>query len=80
MTGRARFVQQSLSHSASHQTEPVPRKIGALIHEEFGITVSKDTIKRILKMLRFSWHRVHRKVKGQPDPQEYQQKKEELEE
>jgi len=28
------------------------RKIGALIHEEFGITVSKDTYKRILKMLR----------------------------
>src|SRR6266516_1990783 len=24
MTGRARFVQQSLSHSAPHQTEPVP--------------------------------------------------------
>ncbi len=56
------------------------RKIGALIHEEFGITVSKDTIKRILKMLRFSWHRVRRKVKRQPDPQEYQQKKEALEE
>jgi transposase len=56
------------------------RKIGALVHEEFGMTVSKDTIKRILKMLRFSWHRVRRKVKGHPDPQEYQQKKEELEE
>ena len=31
-------------------------------------------------MLRFSWHWVRRKVKGQPDPQEYQQKKEALEE
>lgn len=56
------------------------RKIGAFIHEEFGITVSKDTLKRLLKMLRVSWHRVRRKVKGHPDPQAYQQKKEELEE
>src|SRR6266436_9781945 len=27
MTGRARFVQQSLSHSAPHQTEPVPSTV-----------------------------------------------------
>jgi transposase len=55
-------------------------KIGALIQEEFGIAVSKDTLKRVLKTLRFSWHRIRRKVKGQPDPEEYQQKKQALEE
>src|SRR5438093_241913 len=31
MTGRARFVQESLSHSAPHQTEPVPARASQLI-------------------------------------------------
>lgn len=54
-------------------------KIRVLIKEEYDITLSKQTIKRILKSLHFSWHRVRRKVKGKPDPVEYQQKKDELE-
>jgi transposase len=54
-------------------------KIRALVKEEFAITISKQTIKRILKSMRFSWHRIRRKVKGEPDPDEYQQKKDELE-
>jgi transposase len=54
-------------------------KVLALVKEEFDIVVSKSTIKRILKSMKFSWHRIRRKVKGKPDPQEYQQKKDELE-
>ena len=49
------------------------------IKEEFGIEVSKQTIKRVLKSLNFSWHRIRQKVKGKPDPDEYKQKKKELE-
>lgn len=55
------------------------KKIIALVKEEFDIVVSKSTIKRILKSMNFSWHRIQRKVKGEPDPIEYQQKKDELE-
>src|SRR2546428_11136543 len=39
MTGRARFVQKSLSHSAPHQTEPVP-KIDVLLYSTGGHTLA----------------------------------------
>lgn len=51
----------------------------ALIQEEFGLSVSKSTIKRVLKSLKFSWHRIRRRVKGEPDPVVYQERKEALE-
>jgi len=54
-------------------------KILTLVKEKFDIVVSKSTIKRILKSMKFHWHRIRRKVKGKPDPVEYQQKKDELE-
>lgn len=54
-------------------------KVCALIKEEFGIEVSKQTLKRVLKSLNFSWHRIRQKVKGKPDPDEYKQKKKKLE-
>jgi transposase len=54
-------------------------QIRLLIHEKFSIDVSKDTIKNVLKCLQFGWHRIRRIPKGEPDPDEYQQKKEALE-
>jgi transposase len=54
-------------------------KIGILIREEFALDVSKQTIKRVLKSWRFSWRRRRKKVKGQPDPGEYQTKRAALE-
>jgi len=50
------------------------------IKEAWGIKISKDTIKRILKSLEMSWRRVRKVVGGQPDPIEYKAKKEALEE
>jgi len=55
-------------------------KIVALVRENFGISVSKRTIQRILRRLCFSWRRIRKKPKGEPDYEEYAQKKEELEE
>ena len=55
-------------------------KIRALVKEEFEISVSKKTIKRLLKSMKFSWHRIRKKVNGEPDPIEYEEKKEALEE
>lgn len=54
-------------------------KICALVQETYGIRVSKSTIKRVLKSLKFSWHRIRRRVKGEPAPEVYQQRKAALE-
>ena len=51
----------------------------ALIQEKFGLSASKSTIKRVLKSLKFSWHRIRRRVNGKPDPVVYQERKEALE-
>jgi len=54
------------------------KKIVALVREEYGVSVSRRTIKRILRRLGFSWRRIRKKPKGKPDPAEYAQKKAEL--
>ena len=54
-------------------------RILALVKEEFGLEISKATIKRILNAFQFSWRRIRKKVKGKPDPEIYQERKEALE-
>lgn len=56
------------------------KKVVALVRETYGVSVSKGTIKRILRSTNFSWRRVCKKPKGEADPVEYAKKKEELEE
>src|SRR5215475_2521232 len=53
-------------------------QVGALVVEHFQLRLSKQTLKRILKSMAFSWRRVRKGLKGEPDPEEYQQKKEAL--
>jgi len=53
-------------------------KIIALIQKEFDLSTSKSTIKRILKSFQMSWRRIRRKVKSQPDPGVYQERKKAL--
>ena len=53
-------------------------KIGVLVAEHFDLRISKQTLKRILKCMAFSWRRVRKGLKGDPDPEEYQQKKQAL--
>lgn len=54
-------------------------RIRLLIQEQFGIDAHKDTIRNVLKNLHFSWHRIRRVPKGEPDPELYQEKKQALE-
>jgi len=54
------------------------RKIVALVRETYGVSVSRQTVKRILRSFNFSWRRIRKEPKGEPDPEEYTQKKEEL--
>lgn len=50
------------------------------IEEEWGITVSTQTVERILRRFSLSWHRMRRGVGGEPDPIEAQEKQAQLEE
>jgi transposase len=49
------------------------------VQQDWGISISTKTIKRVLKAVRMSWHRFRRVVSGQPNVQEYLQKQAELE-
>lgn len=53
-------------------------KILSLVREELGVDVSKATIKRILNSFQFSWRRIRKKVKDQPEPEVYQERKDAL--
>ena len=50
-------------------------KVIDLIEQEFDLSASKSTIKRVLKSLKFTWRRIRRKVKGEPDPAVYHERK-----
>jgi len=54
-------------------------EVTALVRENFGVSLSKRTLQRILRSFGFSWRRIRKKPKGKPDPEEYAQKKKELE-
>ena len=54
-------------------------KIRSLIHDEFDLDVSKQTIKRVLKSYRLIWKRMRKRVKGRPAPELYQEHKASLE-
>jgi transposase len=53
-------------------------KICTLVAEHFDMRITKQTLKRILKSMAFSWRRVRKGLKGKPDPEEYQHKKQAL--
>lgn len=63
-------------------TQQYPRQLKQVVHkvqQQWDITVSTKTIKRVLKALRMSWHRYRRVVGGQPDHHEYAHKCAQLE-
>jgi transposase len=78
--GRGRPPKLNAEHQAQIQQwiKLFPKnlkKICALVQETYDIVVSTQTIKRVLHALQFSWHRIRRRVKGQPDPQLYQERR-----
>jgi transposase len=54
------------------------KKVLQLVKEEWGIEVSTETIKRILRKFSMSWHRMRRDVGGEPNPREYKEKQAQL--
>ena len=55
------------------------KRIVQKVQETWNIPVSTQTIKRVLKSLRMSWHRFRRGLGGRPNPQEYARKQVALE-
>ena len=48
------------------------------VAEHFDLRISTSTLKRMLKAMAFSWRRGRKGLKGAPDAEEYQQKKQAL--
>lgn len=54
------------------------KKVQEKIKQEYNITTSKDTIKRVIKSFLMSWHRVRKIVGGEPSKVDYEKKIREL--
>ncbi len=81
--GRKRIFNSAQEETIREWAKQEPRqlkKVLQLIKEEWGIEISAETIKRILKNFSMSWHRMRRGVGGEPNPDEYREKQAQLEE
>jgi len=79
--GRKKRLTASQQEQVRQWVKEDPKNLGkviALIREQFGKSVCKRTIQRLLHTFAVSWRRVRRKPKGSPDPEQYAQKKHEL--
>lgn len=80
--GRKSKLNQAQKEQVRQWAKENPRdleQVSQKVQKEWNISLSKDTIKRILKWLQMSWHRLKRGVAGKPNPEEYKTKKQELE-
>jgi transposase len=66
--------QESRIREWARQEPRQLKKVLQKIKEEWGIEVSKETIKRILRRFSLSWQRMRRDVGGEPDPIDYKEK------
>ncbi len=55
-------------------------KVQEKIEKTWGIPISKKTIKRVIKVLKMGWYRIQKRVSGEPIPEYYEMKVQELEE
>lgn len=81
--GKKRTFDAEQESKIKEWTKQEPRQLKQVIQkikESWGIETSTKTIKRIIKNLSMSWHRLRRDVAGKPDPLEYKEKKAQLEE
>ena len=72
--------QQDKIKEWTEENRQQSKQVNNKIKEEWGICVSAKTIKRVLKSLNMSWHRLRRVVGGQPNATEYATKQAQLEE
>lgn len=71
--------QREQIHRWAQETPKNLNQVLNKIKKTWKLTVSKDTVKRILKGFSMSWRRLRRVLGGSPDPQEYERKERQLE-
>ena len=71
--------QQKIIKKWVSQTPKNLRLVQEKIKKQWGVTASKDTIKRVIKFVKMGWYRIKRRVGGEPVPEFYARKVQELE-
>ncbi|MGB5634442.1 MAG: IS630 family transposase [Waterburya sp.] len=71
--------QQEIIKEWVKETPKNLRLVQEKIKKQWGVTASKDTIKRVIKLVQMGWYRIKRRVGGKPIPEVYHRKVEELE-
>lgn len=80
--GRKKMFNLEQQEIIKNWVKETPKNLGLVqekIYKKWGITVSKDTIKRVIKFVRMGWYRIKRRVGGEPVPEFYTRKVKELE-
>lgn len=80
--GRKPLFNSEQKEQIKKWTKQHPQQLNLVLNKvkkNWGIKTSKDTIKRILKSVNLTWHRIRKVLGGQPDEQEYAVKTELLE-
>jgi transposase len=81
--GRKKIFKARQQEIIIEWVKETPKNLGlvqAKIHTQWGVTASKDTIKRVIKFVHMGWYRIKRRVGGEPVPEFYTRKVQELEE
>lgn len=81
--GRKKIFNLGQQEIIKKWVKETPKNLGLVqekIQKEWGVTASKDTIKRVIKFVQMGWYRIKRRVGGEPVPEFYTRKIKELEE
>ena len=81
--GRKKIFNDRQREIIKQWVKETPKNLGLVqekIHSQWGVTASKDTIKRVIKFVQMGWYRIKRRVGGEPVPEFYSRKVKELEE
>lgn len=68
-------AQKAQIQEWARQSPQQLKRVVQQVQETWNIEVSTQTIKRVLKSLKMSWHRFRRGLGGRPNPQEYARKR-----
>ena len=68
--GRKKLFNREQQQQIKEWTKEEPKQLNLVrnrAEKEWGITASKDTIKRVLKSANFRWHRIRKVLGGKPN-------------
>jgi transposase len=81
--GRKKIFDKNQQKIIKDWVKKTPKNLGIVqekIYQEWKKKASKETIKRVLKCMGMKWKRMRNLVGGEPDPEEYECKKQILQE